>query len=138
MKTQIAFLIKDLEPHDGEKDTIGIIALSGSHDFSLAAVVEAVQDALVSDALCGISAPTHDPVLSTGLEEINGVLVGCVYIRDNIHRYIEEIANQTISGRNWAGTVATPQAVALYIDQMKGFDCIDPTGPWKGFFNNQV
>lgn len=138
MATEVAFLIKDLEPSEGKADTVGIIAKVDRHGFSLENLVNRVKDAFGHDILSDRYQFSHDVKITTGLEEVNGVLVGCIYLTDNGHAVINDVGIAVLDRGDWKGTIASPQAVALYINQMKDFDCVNPTSDWKGFFNNEV
>jgi hypothetical protein len=138
MAIELAFLIKDLEPSEGHEDTVGIIAKVDRRNFSLEALLERIKDAFGNPLLQDGYGSGYDVNLSTGVEEVNGVLVGCVYLTDNGHRNIRDVGVAVLDRSDWSGTIATPAAVALYINQMKDFDCVNPTGEWKGFFNNEV
>lgn len=138
MATEVAFLIKDLEPSEGRQDTVGIIAKVDRHEFSLENLIDTVKDAFGSELLQDRFQLTHDVKITTGLEEVNGVLVGCIYLTDNGHSIINDVGIAVLDRVWWKGTIASPQAVALYINQMKDFDCVNPTSDWKGFFNNEV
>lgn len=138
MATELAFLIKDLDPALGKKDTVGIIAKVDHRDFSLEHLLESVKDAFGNPIIQNEHGCSYEVNLFSGLEEVNGALIGCIYITDNGHAIIDDVGNAVLDNSRWSGTIATPAAVALYINQMKDFDCVNPTGKWKGFFNNEV
>ena len=135
MATDVAFLIKDLNPSEGYDDVIGVIAKVSKSDFNLKELLTEIEDAFYNEKLMGRFDIVHKPTLSTRLEEVNGVLIGCVTMTGCGHQIIEDVANSLLERSAWTGTSASPQAVATFINQMKDFDCVDPTSEWKGFYN---
>lgn len=138
METIVAFLIKDLEPEEGKKDTVGIIGKVDISDSSLEGLLSEVDGAFDAEDLLDKFHLRCKVSFQTGVEEVNGILVGCVYLKDNNHSNIDDIGYALLSRYGWKGTVATPEAVSTYIKGFEAYDCVSPFDEWKGFFHNDL
>lgn len=133
MSTDVAFIIKDTKPAEGYPDTVGIIASIDNSNFSLEKLIEEVKDIFhYGDLLDRFGLPDEVDI-KHGIEEVNGVLVGALYLTGFTKTELSLVTDELLKKSSWSGTQATPQAVALYIKELGNTSSL--TGPWKGFYN---